>query len=153
MILLAHATTGAIIGLKIHNPILVIVISFVSHFILDRLPHWNYDVPKDLKNNKSKKKFFYMLPDIIPTVLVYLVFVFAYPQSWLIISIGVAFAILPDFLSLSWYIPKIKKIMLPFLKFHKKIQWEISDKHNKPLWGILSQTIYLSLLIFIFLKF
>lgn len=149
MILLAHATTGAIIGLKFHNPFIVILLSFISHFVLDRLPHWNYDVPK----NPNIKAFLNMLPDIITTVVVYLVFILIYPSSWLIISIGVTFAILPDFLSLSLYIPKVKKIMLPFLKFHKLIQNEISKKYNKAFWGLLSQTLYLTILILFFIKF
>ncbi|MDP2683841.1 MAG: hypothetical protein Q8P20_02180 [bacterium] len=149
MILLAHVTTGAVIGLKFQDPTIVILLSFLSHFILDRLPHWNYDVPKKAKS----QAFLTMLPDIIPTVLVWLVFIFTYPDHWLIISVGVAFAILPDFISLGWYFPSLKKIVLPFLKFHKMIQGEISKKYNRALWGLSSQIIYLTLLILFFIKF
>jgi len=149
MILLAHVTTGAVIGLKFQDPTLVILLSFISHFVLDRLPHWNYDVPKTAKSDA----FLTMLPDIIPTILVYAVFIASYPEQWLIISLGVTFAILPDFISLGWYIPKIKKIILPFLKFHKFIQNEIPEKYNQVLWGFSSQIIYLTLLILFLIKF
>ena len=66
MILLAHTITGAIIGEKISNPFLVSLIALISHFILDRIPHWNYEVPK-----KFNAQFVLnILPDIIPSVII-----------------------------------------------------------------------------------
>lgn len=42
MILLTHAVTGAAVGQLTGNPILAFVTGFVSHFLLDAIPHWDY---------------------------------------------------------------------------------------------------------------
>lgn len=36
-----HVAVGAAIATKIPNPYLAIPLAFASHFILDRIPHWN----------------------------------------------------------------------------------------------------------------
>lgn len=36
-----HVTVGAAIASKIPNPIISIPLSFASHFILEKIPHWN----------------------------------------------------------------------------------------------------------------
>lgn len=36
-----HVAVGAAIALKIPNPLISIPLAFASHFILDRVPHWN----------------------------------------------------------------------------------------------------------------
>lgn len=36
-----HVTIGVAIATKIPNPFIAIPLSFVSHFVLDKVPHWN----------------------------------------------------------------------------------------------------------------
>lgn len=36
-----HVIIGAVIAAKIGNPYLAIPIAFTSHFVLDKIPHWN----------------------------------------------------------------------------------------------------------------
>ncbi len=36
-----HVIVGAAIATKVGNPALAIPLAFASHFILDRIPHWN----------------------------------------------------------------------------------------------------------------
>ncbi|MDP3994698.1 MAG: hypothetical protein Q8P91_02620 [bacterium] len=36
-----HVAVGAAIALKIPNPLISIPLAFASHFVLDRVPHWN----------------------------------------------------------------------------------------------------------------
>lgn len=36
-----HVVVGAAIATKIGNPLLAIPLSFASHFILEKVPHWN----------------------------------------------------------------------------------------------------------------
>ena len=45
MLLLTHTITGAVIGEKISNPIIISLIALASHFILDSLPHSDLKVP------------------------------------------------------------------------------------------------------------
>jgi len=84
--------------------------------------------------------------------VVYLIFLFSYPDMWFNISLGVGFAILPDFLSLTKFIPGIKKIFKPLNDFHKIIQGTFK-KFNELVFGLINQVIYLVFLITIFLSF
>jgi len=52
MIFTPHIIVGATIGAKIHNFWLIIILSLVSHFVLDKIFHWEYS-----SNNKSLKSF------------------------------------------------------------------------------------------------
>ncbi len=141
MILLSHTITGAIIGQKLGNPYLISIIALVSHFLLDMIPHWNYDIPGKF----SSWKFMHILPDIIPSILIYLVFLFSFPDQWLNVNLGVCFAILPDFLTLTKLFPGLKDFFKPLNKFHKKIQRETKTVFT----GLTTQIIYISLLIVI----
>ncbi len=48
-----HVVIGAAIATKIPNPLLAIPLAFASHFILDRIPHWNpHSYTEIQKNNK-----------------------------------------------------------------------------------------------------
>lgn len=153
MLLISHVTTGAIIGQKLSHPAFIILLSFISHFILDRIPHWNYlDSKQDGKEYTEQEsfslwKYLAALPDIITGVLIYVLFLFSYPDQWLNISLGVCFAILPDFITFTKYIPSIKKIFRPINKLHFKAQGHI--KKYKAFIGIFNQVIYFSILILI----
>jgi hypothetical protein len=54
MILTTHAITGAAVASILpNNPALGFAVGFVSHFLLDAIPHWDYDLrssKKDLDN-------------------------------------------------------------------------------------------------------
>jgi len=148
MLLLTHTITGAVIGEKISNPIIISLIALASHFILDSLPHSDLKVPTKF----DTWKFLRILPDIIPAILIYITFIFTYPDQWLTIHLGITCAILPDFLSLSKYMPKFQKIMAPLNNWHKKIQWQLDSNFKKKILGLLTQIIYITILIII-LKF
>lgn len=142
MLLLTHTIAGAVIGEKINNPLFVIIIALASHFLLDWIPHWSYDVP----NKFDPRELIKILPDIIPTCLVYLTFIFSYPGSWKMISLGVTFAILPDFLTLTHYIPGLNKIFKPFNQWHGQLQ-----VHDEKILGLLTQVVFISMLIIVLL--
>ena len=36
-----HVVVGAAIAVKVGNPALAIPLAFASHFVLDKIPHWN----------------------------------------------------------------------------------------------------------------
>ena len=146
MLLIAHTTTGAVIGHKMSDPILICLIALFSHFILDRIPHWNYYVP----NRYNGWALLKTIPDILPSAIIFVVFVFSFPDQWLFISLGVVFAALPDFLTLSKYIPGLKKVFFPLNNFHLKIQGKLK-KANERIWGLVIQTFYLGLVMILFL--
>ena len=42
MLLAPHILVGAAVAVSTSNPILGLLFAFLSHFILDRIPHWEY---------------------------------------------------------------------------------------------------------------
>lgn len=140
MLLLAHTLTGAVIGTKISNPYLVIILSFFSHIILDIIPHSNLPFPKKADPIQILKT----MPDVIPSLGIYFLFLFYFPGHWLNITLGVTFAILIDFLTLFSLMPKLNGIMSKFYHFHEIIQGE-----TKLFLGLLTQSIYILTLLLI----
>jgi hypothetical protein len=142
MLLLSHVITGAVIGQKVHNPYLVSSLALASHFVLDWVPHWSYDVP----NKFDVREFVKITPDALMSIIVYIVFLFSYPEQWLVITLGVGFAILPDFLTLTHYIPGLKVIFKKFNAWHGKIQ-----VHDEKWLGLLTQAVYIGMLLIVLL--
>lgn len=136
----AHALIGATIGYKIGNPYLSFPIAFVSHFLVDKVPHW--DVMTDHTKSKTKIVFQSAMDVIISTALV---FVFATivgrPTGWTI-YMAAFLAQLPDWME----IPKtIFKKDLPFAKQNYQFQKWVHDvgfnaRCDAPL-GVLTQVV------------
>lgn len=55
MLLTIHATTGALIGQQINNPGLAFILAFISHFILDMVPHGDQNWIEEYKTNQKAK--------------------------------------------------------------------------------------------------
>lgn len=140
MLLIAHTLTGAVIGAKISNPYLVIIISFFSHIILDSIPHVNLDFPR----KADPKQILKTMPDVIPSIGIYFLFLFFFPQHWVNITLGVTFAIIMDFVTLFELIPALDKFLAKFYHFHEKIQ-----RKDRLLLGSLIQMIYVFFLLII----
>ena len=58
MILLVHLLFGAAIGSAVNNIWLAIILAFLSHFLLDLMPHIDYPL-----KNIEKKQWHKVLPD------------------------------------------------------------------------------------------
>jgi hypothetical protein len=55
-----HVAVGAAIATKVVNPVLAIPLAFASHFILDKIPHWNPSFYTETKKGgKPAKKSIY----------------------------------------------------------------------------------------------
>jgi hypothetical protein len=39
---LNHAATGALVAVAVHNPWVGLPVAFLSHFVIDAIPHWDY---------------------------------------------------------------------------------------------------------------
>lgn len=136
MILTPHLLLGAAIASKIEYAPLAIILAFLSHYLLDLIPHIEYSI-----DNIEKKQWQKSLPDILRVFLdfsfgILLILIFSNNQP--IIFVCAFFAILPDGLSLlnSSFPNKILKTYsnihqgkIHFLK-HKKISifWRISSQ-------------------------
>jgi hypothetical protein len=46
-----HVVVAAAIAYKLGNPLLAIPISFASHFVFDKVPHWNPHISTEFRKN------------------------------------------------------------------------------------------------------
>jgi len=154
MILLVHLLLGALIGKHINNLILAIILAFLSHYLLDLLPHIEYPI-KNIKEKQWKKA----LPDFLRIILdfcigVVLIFFFATPSTGsgqAIIYICAFFAILPDGLTvLGFLFPN--KILDFHGYFHRKKIHFLRDKKISKFWRIFTQ-VTVAVICLVFLKF
>jgi len=122
-----HALTGAIIGLTISNPVIAIIVAFLSHFVLDAIPHFDVDHPKGTDDHLKTPVFrIYLLFNFVTCVLL-VAYLFIFSRgNWVLPSVCAFAAASPDFLSINHYLTVIRnKKWRPagFMKFASKIQW------------------------------
>lgn len=143
MVLATHAVVGATVASFFpNNPILAFVFAFISHLLLDTIPHWEYEIfslKKDPDNGLNNdmilgKKFIIDLIRIGTDALIGLaisliLFLYISHQTTLsIILIGVIAGILPDPLQFV-YMKTKHKALHPLQKFHHKIHGKKLEIH------------------------
>lgn len=141
MLSIAHGPTGAFIASKISNPLISFPLILASHFLEDRVPHW--DVGQGLTSQKKSKKmaFFQELFFDFPLslLIIYLFFQAGRPFDWRP-WFGWFIGLLPDFIEFPYIFlqnrsPFIKK----FAAFHS---WTHRSTPHK-FWGLLPQGLVL----------
>lgn len=118
MLLTVHTLTGALIAMAVKDPAVAAPLAFTSHFVLDSTPHFGLD-GLDFKTPKGKVVG---VLDCFGALITWLILLSIFPSHWLLISVGVFFACLPDLL----YLPDIFFNYIPskkLLRFHSRIQW------------------------------
>lgn len=138
MILIPHLLLGAVIGSKIEYAGLAIALAFLSHYLLDSIPHIEYSIYNIEKKQweKSLLEFLKVFLDFSFGILLILIFSNNQP----IIFICAFSAILADGLSLlnSIFSNKILKI---HRNIHQKKIHFLKHKKISIFWRILSQTL------------
>jgi hypothetical protein len=147
MFYVVHLLLGGIIGLKLNSISMIILAGFLSHFLLDNIPHWGIGFDKNNFKQNYKVNFHkkMVLIGAIDGIIALFLLFFLYGKfenSHLIV--GCVASVLPDILS-AGYLTKFKhrKNYKKFLKLHNNIQREAGF-----FLGMLTQLI----LIFIFLE-
>jgi len=148
MLLTVHAATGVLIGQKVSIWWLAFIIGFISHFIMDMIPHGDQGIAERYRAKTHTKQ-------AIQFVLIDLVVCMVFSIFWLLkfsdniynfsaIYMGLAGALLPDLLvGIHEVYPKLFK---RFHKFHFRIHDLFPTKKiNLPL-GLMIQ---IALLIFL----
>jgi hypothetical protein len=133
-----HALTGAAIGLALSaHPALALPAAFLSHFVLDAIPH--FEMPN---NNIGTTRFrnYLVLDMLLCVLLVVALFALGTPHWWLV-SLCAFVATTPDFMWVTDYVKSQKqgrqvlrsKSKAPwYRRLHSAIQW-----FAKPLGGIV----------------
>lgn len=169
MTLATHAVVGgAVASLFPSHPITAFVAGFLSHFVLDAIPHWDYKIlstyasanlarsanaaePGVSGRIKADKSFIFDLfhfgTDALLGILVTLIIWHPVTvMQWEIILLGMAGGVLPDFLQFV-YMRFPHQPMILIQKFHDFMHAEYELDSNKPFFGISLQVIVMACVI------
>jgi len=166
MILASHIIVSGLLGATTQNYFLAAIFGFVSHYILDVIPHWDsYLSPKfyvkaEAEDGKFiKEKFFWKeAGKIVIDILIGLglLFIFLKNLSYINITavfISVFFGILPDPLQLFYLMTKWRFIKWNF-DLQEFVHYLIHSKIDQKFWpGIIIQTIAVALIFLVLRKF
>jgi len=159
MILVSHGIVGGAVGsLFPQNPLLAFFVGLASHFVLDAIPHWEYEIKSigsesgssegilKLSRNSIRDFIFVLLDFSFGFLLAALIFGRG-DYSSLSIFWGVIGGVFPDgllFLSYVWR----TKILTALRKFHLFVHSRVNWK-SRPVLGTLSQIIVVSAVVLI----
>lgn len=163
MTLATHAVTGALIGaVASQNLVAAAAFGFVSHFLFDTIPHWDYKLggvkddisdPLNTTMNVQGPQFVKDLAKIgfdfwLGMAIVFLM-VAAQPLQIIVGAfIGAFFAVIPDPLQFVYW--KLRPHwMTPLQQFHKYMHAKAHLK-DQPLIGISSQAVIILLTMVVF---
>ncbi len=166
MILASHIIVSGLLGATTQNYFLAAVFGFVSHYILDAIPHWDFylspefNVKAEAEDGKFiKEKFFWKeVSKIVIDILIGLGLLFILLKNLnyiniTAVSISVFFGILPDPLQLFYLMTKWRFIKWNF-DFQEFAHYSIHSKIDQKFWsGIIIQTIAVALIFLVLRKF
>lgn len=170
MILSSHIITASAVAapllsrpLNFANATLIFFVSFLSHFALDALPHWDYKMSSFPKENGERLfvcKMSFFIKDLAKNFLdcfagiAAAIFIIGWPQNFfgfLAFGLIIFGSILPDALEALFVIKKWRALE-PLHKFHFAIHGKRIFQ-NQPFWGVISQILIIVLIVFIFNRF
>lgn len=148
MLLTPHILIGALIGFKIQNPWLVFILAIISHFILDAIPHREYDI-KALRRKKIDKQFiielFQVITDLVIGVSTTIFFVWHSPSRNSAI-LGMMAAVIPDGITFLYWRTKFP-IFKTITDFHRFTIHPKNNKNTPLIWGLGGQLLIIALAI------
>jgi hypothetical protein len=139
-----HVAIGAAIATKIPNPLIAIPLAFVSHFVMEKVPHWNPHIVTETKKfgRPTKRSITVIIVDA--TIALTLGTYFAsrvlpdYNHAAVILLSCFA-SVLPDLIEFPYFFMGTRnKFLQGWLKFQKSLQVDTT-----PFWGLLTQAVTL----------
>lgn len=145
-----HVLVGAAIGTTVANPYLALPISLASHFVLDKVPHWNPHLNTDLEKSGrvSRKNTLFVIADASLALLSgTMIASLGLPdkRAFVFVLLSCLVAVLPDVVEAPHYFLNLRnKHITRFIKWQKSIQNDTGF-----FWGITTQifVIFASLLV------
>ena len=161
MYLTVHALAGALIGKEINNIALAFLLGFISHFVLDKIPHQDPDnaeeslkgLGKKINQFSKKEKRFITIVIVDFLTFVFLVIMFYFRDIFFYLSpviAGVIGGVLPDLLLGLYYLTG-NKFLKKFKKLHHQLHYNHDSKIVSPAGGLITQLIALAVFIRIIL--
>ncbi len=126
----AHALVSGAIVAAIPNPVISLSLAFVSHFIMDLIPHWDFGT-----NWRSRSKAFTGMIAIADTIIGFTVtyLLFSGKVATPLLLTAAAVGNLPDWLEAPYYIffaHQSKKEILSSSSFWEKLTFRIYKIEN-----------------------
>lgn len=125
-----HVVTGGIIGALLPQPLLAIPLAFLSHFILDILPHYGNHPDDHLTTSPGLHRLIWVDTFLGASFLAMLII--WQPVNWVVIFFAGAFAQVPDLVWLPNYVRLRRGLKQrtynSLMRFHKYIQWAESPR-------------------------
>lgn len=124
-----HMLTGAVIAVGLQRPLLVFPAAFISHFVLDILPHFGVHHKNNAERDAHPLFKSVLIIDVVLVMIMLLVvpLVFHQAVNWWIVFAGMLIAWLPDAVWLRHFWHDRKGVMRTepvwLTRFHQKIQW------------------------------
>lgn len=82
MLLSVHATVGSVIGESVSTPLLAFILGFISHFILDIIPHGDEELVKAYRNDFKNRGMLYLIFfDLVSTIILMFLLFFLHKVS------------------------------------------------------------------------
>ncbi len=141
-----HAITGAVIAVTFSSPWLALPAALLSHFVLDAVPHWDYQLKLAAKRAVMAGDL--LLAAIIILAVAFFAGTFNAPV-WVIVACG-ALAVVPDAM---WLPHILRGRPIPMgddrplyyaRRFHRWIQWSETKRL-----GILTESVWLAAMVII----
>jgi len=132
-----HLIFGAAIASKISNPFLALPLAFLSHFLLDMLPHDEYSI-ENVKKKRWNKSFFDFLK-VFGDISFGFLLLYLFSGKEAIIFAGAFAAMAPDGITLFSIIFPKNKLTALHQKPHMAANTIGDRDENKkiPLWGAI----------------
>lgn len=137
---------GALIATAVAQPLAAIPLAFVSHFVMDALPHYGDN------NNHSwlNRNFKYVLAiDLLLASAFITAILILQPASWFLLALCAIIAVSPDILWLPYFLADLRHQELEHSKLAKLLKW--IQWGERP-WGIYLEGIVLIGLLAAFLE-
>lgn len=161
MILTSHAVIGvATASVFPSHPILAFSVAIVSHYIVDAIPHWEYDLLSSKKDKKNPlnnditigKDFFSDLMKVLADMLIgifasiFIFYFFGLGASILILIAGIVGGIAPDLLQFAYFRFRHEPFKSIYI-FHYRIHSRNEKLEKHLIIGILLQILTISMLV------
>jgi hypothetical protein len=137
-----HVVVGAAIATKVVNPVLALPLSFASHFVLEKIPHWNPHLNTEVKKHgkPTRQSTYIVILDaaIALTTGVYIASR-ALPNINHVVVILAAsfFAVLPDVVEAPYFFLNIRNLYIKkWIALQKSLQVD-----SEVLPGLITQAI------------
>jgi hypothetical protein len=119
-----HALTGATIGLLVGDAFLAVPVAFMSHFVLDAIPHYGSNGDQNFIKTTAFKRVLFV--DALICLVIVSVIIGLKPHNWLLACVCAFLATSPDLLWINSFtkLNRGKKWQpSAYSKFAKVIQW------------------------------